>query len=234
MKDARGRCGSAMSAPADTPRDLVPKVFRFDPIDLHIYSRLTAEGGRWLAEHYRKASDTYLLIRFYLNGTILQFNRMVEDLNESNRLMSNPRVTTDLSTQQELSRSHERYEMDIHFYLVCWDKLAKFYGLYERLWNRPVLTAVLQPVRKTLNAGSRARNYFEHLDDRIERDRFRSRGSGMAGSSFSFGYEERTAKGATVHRQVTLGRAEILRVIAADAALANLVELWARESAFSA
>jgi hypothetical protein len=77
---------------------------------------------------------------FYLNGFIAQWNRLAEGYELSRGL-----ITADLKLDREAAadyyRSQDRNRLDLHFYLICWDKLDKWLP-YDLLVGLDCLTAL--------------------------------------------------------------------------------------------
>ena len=109
--------------------------------------------------------------------------------------------------------------LDIHFYLICWDKVNKFFGAFAKAEEDDAcINKAWNEVRSLTKKASLARHYFEHFDLML------SRGTGnvplaeslsFSGNHFEFGYSQLNGKGEKLERKVTLGRSEVEKVMLA-------------------
>lgn len=136
----------------------------------------------------------------------LQFRRIRQD---TARLHSNVReeipliernmedipLSPDLQKlRQELSQAHHDNMVclfaDIHFLLICLDKMEKLFKMLRKeLHNEPELAVVFSQYSKALKEYSDFRNYLEHVDREVVEKRTTDLGN-LGGDKFTF--NERT------------------------------------------
>lgn len=201
---------------------------RYEPIDYYLFGSLSEPSLRWLLARSRRSWEALYLIRLYLNAVIGQWNRIVGGLNERLRadelLRPGPQPP---AVAASLQRTGEQIGLDIHFYLIGWDKLAKFFALLRRASPITCMDELLRPIQGTLSEVQLARHFFEHMDDRVETRGLPGYGQVWAGSSFTFGYEDHSKGGQIRRRQVQLGRAEIEKAVLAYRRAQEKIEVMA-------
>lgn len=150
----------------------------------------------------------------YVNGLVLQWNRIGDDnmrhqaLSWSGALMSNDDVA------RAFAQYSNRIMLDIHFYLVCWDKANKYFDVVSRNSKSNCIEATWKALSPLTERASRARDFFEHLDKQLSDNNFGTTSYGISGSQhFMFGYVDVSNKGKKIERKLTLGRAEVEQVM---------------------
>ena len=172
----------------------------FGPIDVHYDQAIPA------SQKAKSTSSLHAIQYFeqYLNGIILQWNRIVTATYQSTMpLVAAGGARIRLGNQEEL---------DFHFYLICWDKVGKYFALVEKLERDAGVSKAYQSVAKLLHEAKEGRNFYEHLDKE-----FLSGGIGTRGRGFSYpeGYHfsfVRVKNGQRMEKSANLGMDEIRRI----------------------
>jgi hypothetical protein len=172
----------------------------FGLIDAHYDQAIQA------SQKAKSASSLHAIQYFeqYLNGIILQWNRIVTAVYQS----TNPLVARSLA---RIRLSHQE-ELDFHFYLICWDKVLKYFGLVAKLEHDPAISKSFGKVSKLLHEAKEGRNFYEHLDMELRKGGIGTRGRGFGyhqGYHFSF---VGVRSGQPVEKKVNLGMDEIRRI----------------------
>jgi len=176
-------------------------------------------------------------LEFYINGLIVQWNRIQSDEAESSRRRSAyPRTLEEaeayvqerskMGTAKRLEEAKldfqlkERFILDVHFYLVCWDKVNKYFGRFaNKEKDNPCIWEAWKGISSLTEKASRARDYFEHFDKMLPKDYAGdiplTQSFSISASQFEFGYSELSGKRKKFERRVTLGRLEIETVMVA-------------------
>ena len=178
----------------------------FGPIDVHYDQAIRAS---------QKAKFTSSLIAVqcfeqYLNGIILQWNRIVTATRQ--RVQSYQSTIPIVAGGGARIRLGNQEELDFHFYLICWDKVGKYFAPVEKLERDAGVSKAYQSVAKLLHEAKEGRNFYEHLDKE-----FLSGGIGTRGRGFSYpeGYHfsfVRVKNGTRIEKKVNLGMDEIRRI----------------------
>jgi hypothetical protein len=124
-------------------------------------------------------------------------------------------LTKDVEAGRVFAQLNDRLDLDIHFYLICWDKVNKYLGRfsYSEKENSCVKT-VWDSLHPLTEKASRARDFFEHLHETITESNFGKTEYAFANfKQFSFRYVDVSKKGKRSEREVTLGRAEVEKVM---------------------
>ena len=124
------------------------------------------------------------LMERYVNAAILQRARLDED----NRLFQELLRRGPLLTRLEVAEHMARAFGDVHFFIICGDKI---HGLFEHIvaieHDRAIRT-VWRKKRLKLEAFRTARDVLEHMDERIaKRGELNSGGFLMNGATYSIG-----------------------------------------------
>ena len=128
----------------------------------------------WKA-HSFEASVVLLTLEKYVNGTMIQWNRIQAD----KKALPGPGPGVDQTLMQTLF-------LDIHFYFICYDKVQ---NLLEHLAGTDGdsklnnLWQILKPKFKPFN---NARNILEHIETRMEKKHLSDFGN-LRNDTFSFG-----------------------------------------------
>jgi len=128
--------------------------------------------------HSFKASAALLTLERYVNGTMIQWNRIQSD----KRALPGPGPGVDQTLMLTLF-------LDIHFYFVCYDKaqnLLKY--LAEETDGDAKLNNLWQTLRHKFKPFNDARNHLEHIENRIRR-RYLSDFGNLENDTFTFGGE---------------------------------------------
>jgi hypothetical protein len=183
-----------------------------EPLDFYIYPDIRGNvAGRMKS---LVASQALYQVEVYVNGLVTQWNRICEDVNTTFTIMAEPSSVPHADAVKSQLRASDLGDLDTHFYLICWDKLDKFFALFGKLQDDPVVSKIVARVGPLLGKAALARHFLEHLHEQLERGNTAPRGRGLSsGGSFSFRYVDKSNKGRLIERLVTLGRAEIQQVI---------------------
>jgi hypothetical protein len=185
-----------------------------EPINFHFYSSLRIS----VRDRFRSAAARSALyhVETYVNGLVVQWNRMAEDVALSSRIMETENLMENVEAAKVDSQLGDRFQLDIHFYLICWDKIQKHLALFDRSQGDSVISAIRARIRTMLAHAVRARNFLEHLDKQITETMFGMRSTSISSDGqFTFRYEDMSKRGAKHERVVTLGRTEVLQVLLA-------------------
>lgn len=151
-------------------------------------------------------------VEFYANGLIVQWNRIIDDLRTRDQLLDEG---YDLKSNIEASRAFaqfgDRLSLDIHFYLVCWDKINKYLKRFvESESDNECIKQIWNNINRLTRKASLARNLFEHLHENISETNYgRTRYSFTNYEKFLFRYIDVSNKGEKFTRDVTLGKPEV-------------------------
>ena len=192
-----------MASPVESPQGSLQEGRPLEPINFYFYPSVRIE----IAKKFRDL-EAQMALRWaehYLNALILQWNRIADDEAHSFALMMSEGERTP-EWKMVYSQTVDREDFDVHYSLVCWDSVRGFLELFERSQGDPKIGEILAGIRELLDRARLARNYFEHLDERIEEGRGRTHGRrGGGGGELIVSYEDR--KG--VVREGAFGREEI-------------------------
>ena len=182
-----------------------------EKINLHYYPSLRIS----ISDRFRTplARESLYYVEHYLNGLILQWNRIADDLAQSFRSLEIDDTPARVAIQSQVE-DHTDY--DVHFLLICWARIQKFLKLFEREQTDETVSEVCSSIKDLLDRGANARHYVEHLDGRLTsgggKTRSRSAGGGV---SLSVSYEVVAGSGSIERRTDSFGREEIRRIAAA-------------------
>ena len=146
-------------------------------------------------------------LQSYNNGLVVQWLRMMDDLEQMRGAVTEDgKVILDdhMAAQKQL-------EMDIHFFIICWDKVKKFMLKFQQEEDDRKIYQIHKGVKEILDEIPDARHFLEHLDEEIAAGKGRPRGWRFSGGSFYYNYT-RTKKGKPVSGMATIGLKEILMV----------------------
>jgi hypothetical protein len=183
---------------------------QFPRIDDYFYpSGSLAEGWKFKSQ---KARAAWILFRLYLNGTITQWNRMAENADSSRKDMGNLQVWC-------------RNQIDLHFYLICWDKMHKYLKVFVNEQDDSEILRIYSRIKRLLEMGKLARDHLEHLDKRIDRPTtgFHYLGIGSDGM-LTLAYRDVPNKGGIIERDVALGKDEVEQVMATFKNIMDVLE----------
>jgi len=124
-----------------------------------------------------KASVALLTLEKYVNGTMIQWNRIQED----EIALPGPGPGVDQTLMQTLF-------LDIHFYFICYEKAQ---NLLERLAGTdgdPKLYNLWKIHKPKFKPFNDARNHLEHIDERMKK-KYLSDFGNIKNGTFSFGGE---------------------------------------------
>ena len=175
--------------------------------------------------HSQKSVFALLNLEQYVNGLIIQWNRVMMDQQvshslviDSSALASSQMVSVAVESKtrlKELQNSQSQAFglgfLDIHFYLICWDKIKR--RLDQLLEEEPGLRSVpsYKRIRSILKQAKKARDFMEHLDEKNRQ----GQGVGMQGNDelvFRYVDTERKTKKDQPEKVVALGKAEVALV----------------------
>ncbi len=154
-------------------------------------------------------------VEVYVNGLVLQWNRMVDETTMGGMLMHE-----DLMSNVEAAKvSHQfsdHLRLDIHFFLICWDKVHKHFKTVAETAESECIVDAWERIRGLVEDASKARNFFEHLDKTVMKGSHGETGhSFLTPGQFVFRYVDVRNNGQKIQREVTLGRDEVKRVMVA-------------------
>jgi hypothetical protein len=157
-------------------------------------------------------------IEFYTNSLIVEWNRIMEDNENHWKIMENFNVMKDIKAGRISAQWSDRLDLDIHFYLICWDKINKYFDVLQRNESgNECIKSAWDEINNLTEKASRARDFYEHLADNLtETYSGNPLGHSMASDgSFLFNYSDLSNKGVKFERQLTLGRQEVEKVMKA-------------------
>lgn len=124
-----------------------------------------------------EASAVLLTLERYVNGTIIQWNRIQAD----KRALPGPGPGVDQKLMLTLF-------LDIHFYFVCYDKGQNLIGYLAKINGDPNLHNIWQTLKPKFRPFNDARNHLEHIETRIKREYLSDFGN-LENDTFTFGGE---------------------------------------------
>lgn len=152
-----------------------------------------------------KAFLAFNNLRLYVNGVSKQWSR-IRSLSEQIFEIPFDSLKEGSEERRLFLRLQQARELDIHFYLTCWDGVRKHYKDFVRKDGDPEIRKAWGDVWKLLESIKPVRHFFEHLD---ERD---MQGKGFqftrSGTYFRVSYFERGAK-PSENKWVSLGNQEV-------------------------
>jgi hypothetical protein len=172
----------------------------FGPISVHFDQSLEASQNA----KYPASLHAIQYLEQYLNGIILQWNRIVSATYQ--------RTWPPVAGTRDQLRLSDQEELDFHFYLICWDKVGKYFTMVVRLERDTGISEVYRRVSKLLHDAKEGRNFYEHLDKELRDGGIGTRGRGFSyPEGYHFSYVE-VRSGQAVERQAKLGMKEIGRI----------------------
>jgi hypothetical protein len=181
-----------------------------EKINLHYYATMRIS----ISEKFRSdiARSALYYVEHYLNGLITQWNRIADEMEASTQLMR-LNLQHDRAAAAVFTQMSDREDFDTHFFLICWDKVHKFLELFERAQADAPVSAICREISPVLEKGAEARDYLEHLDQRLEAGGGKTRArAGGGGGNLVISYEERLKGGVVQSRSEAFGREEIRHV----------------------
>ena len=184
-----------------------------EPINWYYYPSVrigTTKTLNWVSR------STMYWLEKYVNGLIVQFNRLLGDWVATWEAQKGD-LMKDAERAKAFHQWSERQSLDIHFYLICWDKVDKFFRRLARSERaKDCVQEVWTELRPVTEKASLARNFFEHLDETISEENFGQSGHTMSSKGdFAFQYIDVSKKGERFERRVVLGRAQVESVLLA-------------------
>ena len=161
--------------------------------------------------------STLYRVEFYVNGLIVQYNRMVDDLKDSAQVMLDADPTKNIEASKIHSQFSDRFALDFHFYLICWDKVNKHLGRFaNNQGENQCIKTIWDALSPLTSKAALGRHFLEHLDKIISRkqpEEFQYFIPNYDG--FAFKYFDLDRDGKRVEKQIPLGRAEVEKVMKA-------------------
>lgn len=164
-----------------------------------------------------KHHESFLLLdtmEHYVNGAIIQFNRIqstmmeisknIEEVEQSTKILEDIwKIEDSKLHSQKLKEFYEEREnkskirginiktlfLDIHFYLICVDKVQNLIEKLAKKENNEDLTNLYNSLRPQFKPYNDMRNNLEHIEDRAKPKYARDFGNYINGK-FTFGGEE--------------------------------------------
>jgi len=130
----------------------------------------------WKAYSF-EASVALLTLERYVNGTMIQWNRIQAD----KRALPGPGPGVDQTLMLTLF-------LDIHFYFVCYDKAQNLLEHLARTDGDSKLGNLWQMLKPKFKPFNDARNHLEHIETRITR-KYLSDFGNLENDTFTFGGE---------------------------------------------
>jgi hypothetical protein len=130
-----------------------------------------------LKAHISKASIALLILEKYVNGTMIQWNRIQAD----KRALPGPGLGVDQTLMQTLF-------LDIHFYFICYDKVQNLIEYLTETDGDSKLNNLWQILKPKFEPFNTARNHLEHIETRMEEKYLYDFGN-FENDIFSFGGE---------------------------------------------
>ncbi len=154
-------------------------------------------------------------VEFYLNGLILQWNRMVDEDARHAELMKAD-IMSNVEAAKAFSQCVDRFWLDTHFYLICWDKINKHFRTASDAADSRCVREAWKEISDLTEKASGARHFLEHFSDEVKRGGYGQRGSSFTGRrDFTFWYVSTSNKGKKREASVNLGKAEVEKVMKA-------------------
>lgn len=104
-----------------------------------------------------KAGIIFLFIEKYVNAGIKQYKRIKQCKDEISRS----------KTPREFKEPLQNIFFEIHFYLVCWDKVYCLFLKFCEIVGDARLKAIKDKYIKDFEKYSEVRNHLEHIDERL-------------------------------------------------------------------
>lgn len=123
-----------------------------------------------------EASAVFLTLERYVNGAMIQWNRIQAD----KRALLGPGPGVDQTLMLTLF-------LDIHFYFICYDKAQNLLEHLSKTDGDPQLDNLWKTLKPKFKPFNDARNHFEHIESRIERNL--SDLGNLENDTFTFGGE---------------------------------------------
>ena len=130
----------------------------------------------WKARSF-EASAALLTLERYVNGTMIQWNR----IQANKRALRPPSPGVDQTLMLTLF-------LDIHLYFVCYDKAQNLLEHLAKTDGDPRLDNLWQTLRPKFKPFNDARNHLEHIETRITR-KYLSDFGNLENDMFTFGGE---------------------------------------------
>ena len=174
-----------------------------------------------------------LNLELYLNGLIVEWNRILEDWELiAPKLGKVEEHIDDIEPLTTFQETGTTYWLDAHFYLICWDNIRKNFEVLLHRERIPEVGLAWRSVKTILRDATRARDFTEHSSEWQSQYYSVSVGgidgkTGRDDGLFVL-YPPKRAKRRFDARFARLGRPEVLRV--AEAYEMVLTALEARKS----
>jgi hypothetical protein len=145
-----------------TTKDTRPPITEvFWPISI---TRDTAVAASQKAKN-QTSLHAFQAVEKYLNGIILQWNRIVA-----------------FTYAKDFGPIYfEIAELEIQFYLACWDMVEKYLVLFAKEERDRAIYVAVHDIRPILHDASSARNYYEHSNRELK-----EKGIGPTGHGFGY------------------------------------------------
>ncbi len=124
-----------------------------------------------------KTSVALMMLEKYVNGAIIQWNRI--QLDKKALPGKGPGVDQQIILTLFL---------DIHFYFVCYDKSQNLVEYLASTEGDPKLNELWQELKRKFKPFNDARNHLEHIETRITKDYLSDFGN-LENETFTFGGE---------------------------------------------
>ena len=165
----------------------------------------------------RAFRSALLYFEVYLNGLVTQWNRLVEEREYNDELMMQKDLMKDIEAGRAFSQIGDRIQLDLHFYLICWDKINKYSNVLSKHTKNQRIVEICKKIASFTGKATLARHYFEHLDEAVDKGReVYSRGwSSSTGGSMVFRYSDMSKRGKKTQRKIYLGIREVESIMKA-------------------
>ncbi|MFA4843521.1 MAG: hypothetical protein WC632_01055 [Candidatus Margulisiibacteriota bacterium] len=117
--------------------------------------------------HNNKAKLAFFLFEKYVNGAIIQWDR-INTLNSILNKLAKTVNTTKLMVRREFWQKHEMMFLDVHYYFICGDKVDKLFQLFCSYEEDPLLRPLKRQYLRKLKIFKEARDMIEHIDKNVK------------------------------------------------------------------
>jgi len=127
--------------------------------------------------HTPEAFMAFLSFQRYVNGTIIQWDRIQVD-----------KKALPGQSKEEYIKLMITLFLDVHFYFICYDKASKLLKHFVELEDETKLNCLWQKFGPKFKPFRIARNHLEHIHERVTRDYMWDFGN-IKGDTYTFGGE---------------------------------------------
>jgi hypothetical protein len=152
------------------------------------------------------------MFAWYLNGAIIQWNRLALDMNRALKFWdANSRVPRHMADAFNRRNSALAY-LDLHFYLICWDKMDKLIQRFLDGESDEEIVRIHGRIDVHLRNAVDARNHQEHLDRVLTEPGSYGILFGYTNGDLVITHEAKRVGGSKYQKGILLGHREIIQV----------------------